>query len=60
VLELLMQGKSNRDIAEAMGLSEKTVRAHLFTIYRVLGVHSRNQALLAGLKRLGSGQDPLP
>jgi DNA-binding NarL/FixJ family response regulator len=51
VLELLVQGKSNRDIAEAMGLSENTVKVHLVTIYRALGVSSRTEALLAGLKR---------
>jgi DNA-binding NarL/FixJ family response regulator len=52
VLELLVQGKSNREIAEAMGLSENTVKVHLVTIYRVLGVSSRTEALLAGLKQL--------
>jgi DNA-binding NarL/FixJ family response regulator len=50
VLELLVQGKSNREIAEALGLSENTVKVHLVTIYRVLGVSSRNEALLAGLQ----------
>ena len=52
VLELLVQGKSNREIAEAMGLSENTVKVHLAAIYRVLGVSSRTEALLEGLKRL--------
>jgi DNA-binding NarL/FixJ family response regulator len=52
VLGLLVQGKSNREIAEAMGLSENTVKVHLVTIFKVLGVHSRTEALLAGLKRL--------
>jgi len=52
VLALLMQGKSNRDIAEAMGLSENTVKVHLVAIFRVLGVSSRTEALLAGMKRM--------
>ncbi len=52
VLELLVQGKSNREIAEAMGLSENTVKVHLAAIYRVLGVSSRAEALLAGMKRM--------
>ncbi len=55
VLELLVQGKSNREIAEAMGLSENTVKVHLAAIYRVLGVSSRAEALLAGMKRLSTG-----
>ena len=52
VLGLLVQGKSNREIAEAMGLSENTVKVHLAAIFRVLGVSSRTEALLEGLKRL--------
>ena len=55
VLELLVQGKSNREIAEAMGLSENTVKVHLAAIYRVLGVSSRVEAVLAGTKRLSTG-----
>jgi DNA-binding NarL/FixJ family response regulator len=35
-----------------MGLSENTVKVHLVSIFRALGVSSRVEALLAGLKRL--------
>ncbi len=52
VLALLVQGKSNQQIAEALGLSANTVKVHLVTVFKVLGVHSRTEALLAGLKRL--------
>ena len=58
VLGLLVQGKSNREIAEALGLSENTVKVHLAVVFRVLGVHSRTEALLAGMKRLPPRQDP--
>jgi DNA-binding NarL/FixJ family response regulator len=51
VLALLMQGKSNQQIAEAMGLSANTVKVHLVTIFRVLGVSSRTEAMLAGMRR---------
>jgi DNA-binding NarL/FixJ family response regulator len=50
VLELLVQGKSNREIGQAMGLSENTVKVHLVIVFKVLGVSSRTEALLAGLK----------
>ena len=54
VLELLAQGKSNRDIAELLGLSEGTIKVHVSAILRALGVTSRAQALLmmtrAGLR----------
>ena len=52
VLALLVQGKSNRDIAEALGLSENTVKVHLVAIFRTLGVSSRTEAFLAGMKAL--------
>ena len=54
VLELLAQGKSNRDIAELLGLSEGTIKVHVSAILKALGVTSRAQALLmmtrAGLR----------
>ncbi|MDP1828089.1 MAG: response regulator transcription factor [Archangium sp.] len=45
VVHLLSRGLSNRDIATALELSENTVKVHLATIYRVLGVSSRTTAL---------------
>ena len=48
VLELLVQGKSNRDIAVALDLAENTVKVHMAAVFRALGVSSRVEALLAG------------
>jgi len=45
ILELVRGGRSNREIAERLVLSVKTVEAHLTTIYGKLGVASRAQAL---------------
>ena len=44
VLSLLSQGKPNKSIATALGLSEKTVKAHITTIFRALNVVNRTQA----------------
>jgi DNA-binding NarL/FixJ family response regulator len=52
VLDLVVQGKSNRDIAQELGLSENTVRVHLAGIFKVLGVSNRVEAVLVGLRRL--------
>ncbi len=41
VLDLLWQGNTNADIAQALSISEHTVRHHLEDIYRQLGVKSR-------------------
>jgi len=40
-VELLMQGMSNRQIANALGITEGTVKKHLNHVFRKLGVHSR-------------------
>lgn len=47
VLALMARGKSNRDIAEQLGLSEGTVKIHITAIFKALGVSSRTQALVA-------------
>jgi DNA-binding NarL/FixJ family response regulator len=46
VLRGLKQGLRNKQIAFELGLSEKTVKAYMSTLYRKLGVSSRTQALL--------------
>lgn len=45
VLERLLSGDSNKSIAEALGLAESTIKAHCSTIFRLLKVGSRSQAL---------------
>jgi pimeloyl-ACP methyl ester carboxylesterase/DNA-binding CsgD family transcriptional regulator len=58
VLELLAQGLNNVTIAGRLGISEKTVRNQVSTIFSKLGVNSRAQAIVCardagfGLKRL--------
>lgn len=46
VIELLLQGKSNKQIAVALGVSNRTVEFHLSNIYAKLGVASRTEAVL--------------
>lgn len=47
VLELLMQGKSNREIGDLLGLTEGTVKIHVSKIFKALNVSSRAQAMVA-------------
>jgi two-component system, NarL family, response regulator LiaR len=46
VLKLLARGQANRQIAGELFVEEKTVKAHVSSILRKLGVHSRTQAAL--------------
>jgi DNA-binding CsgD family transcriptional regulator len=43
VAELVAEGRTNREIAAAMFVSDKTVEAHLTHIYRKVGVETRRQ-----------------
>lgn len=46
VLDLIADGLPNKLIARRLGISERTVKAHLTRIYEQLGVHDRTQAAL--------------
>ncbi|MEW5782359.1 MAG: response regulator [Pseudomonadota bacterium] len=46
VLDLLAEGKTNREIAELLGVTEGTVKIHVSAIFKALGVSNRSQALL--------------
>ena len=50
VLKLLARGKSNRQIASELFVEEKTVKAHVSSILRKLGVQSRTQAALHAVR----------
>lgn len=45
VLGLLMDGMSTRDMVEALGVSQSTVRTHVQNIFAKLGVHTRLSAV---------------
>ncbi len=50
VLRLLAEGRSNREIAEALTITEKTVKSHVSSILGKLGVPSRTQAALHAVR----------
>jgi DNA-binding NarL/FixJ family response regulator len=57
ILALLSEGRSNREIAQHLYLSEKTVKAHLAAIFRKLGVTNRTQAAMVAVQM---GVGPMP
>lgn len=51
VLAQLAKGQSNRQIAEALWLSEQTIKFHLRNVFRKLGVANRTEAVRLSLER---------
>lgn len=47
VLNLLVEGNSNKEIGRQLSLLESTVKTHVKVIFRKLGAHNRAQAVLA-------------
>lgn len=51
ILALLCQGYANKEIGLRLGLAEVTVKMHVSSLFRVLGVANRTQAVLAARRR---------
>jgi DNA-binding NarL/FixJ family response regulator len=56
VLTLIAQGRSNREIARALGVAEKTVKTHVSAVLAKLGVQDRTQAALFAVRHDIAGQ----
>ncbi len=51
VLRLIAKGKRNREIAEELYLSEKTIKAHVSSILKKLNAEDRTEAVTVALRR---------
>lgn len=51
VFRLLLEGMSNRKIAATLKIAPKTVEEHLTSIYAKLGVTSRAEAIVWGIRQ---------
>jgi len=51
VLELIVHGKSNKEIATELGITESTVKCHVSVILMRLNVSDRTQAVVTALQR---------
>jgi len=52
VVKLLARGLSNKAIANALGVTEGTVKVHLIAVFRALGVRNRTAAVIAARRYL--------
>lgn len=57
ILALLAMGKSNKEIGYALQITEGTVKQHLFTLFRKIGVTNRTKAVLRAEELLKSNFD---
>ncbi len=51
IIKLAARGMTNKDIADKLHLSKRTVEGHLRSIFNKLGVGSRTEAVLYGLRK---------
>jgi NarL family two-component system response regulator YdfI len=51
VLTAVAEGQTSKEIAYHLGITERTVKAHLTSIYNKLGVDSRAAAIAEAAKR---------
>ena len=51
VVRQLALGRSNKEIAEALGIGDETVKSHVSAVLGKLGAENRAQAIVAALKR---------
>ena len=51
VLRLASRGRTNKEMASAMFISEETVKSHMKSLFLKLGVHDRTQAVAVSIQR---------
>ncbi|NLH27587.1 MAG: response regulator transcription factor [Syntrophomonadaceae bacterium] len=54
VFTLLRKGLTNSEIASALYISESTVKSHLRSIFRKLGIKKRNEAQILALQGINT------
>jgi DNA-binding NarL/FixJ family response regulator len=59
VLQLVAQGMANKQVGRALGISERTVKAHLGRVFREIGVADRTSAALWAREHLPVQDQPV-
>ena len=53
MLSWVAKGKTNRDIADILGMSPRTVNKHLEHVFEKLGVETRSAAAAVAMREFG-------
>jgi DNA-binding NarL/FixJ family response regulator len=56
ILQLIVDGHTNQQIARTLGISEKTVKTHCSRLFQRLGVSDRTQAAVWAMRNLPNNQ----
>jgi len=56
VLALLVEGRTNREIAESLGIAEATAKLHVSALLRIMDVRTRDEAIQLSRPGVPSGQ----
>jgi DNA-binding CsgD family transcriptional regulator len=59
VLGLICEGQTDAEMSRALGLSQNTVRNHIASLYRKIGVNRRSAAIIWARERAITSQDAL-
>ncbi|CAG1064893.1 Transcriptional regulatory protein DegU [uncultured bacterium] len=51
ILNLLSEGRTNKEIAKELGLSEKTIKNHMYKIFKRLNVKDRTRAVIIAMQK---------
>jgi len=62
ILALIARGRSNKEIAFALGIRERTVKFHVASLFERLGTSSRTECLVVALRlgviQIDEGEQP--
>ena len=56
ILKLLVSGQSNQEIGDSLYISESTVKAHIYRLYKKMNVRCRKEAMLYVYKKKSASQ----
>jgi RNA polymerase sigma factor (sigma-70 family) len=57
IVDALLAGCTNKEIAQQLGVSDQTIKNQLTTLYKKMGVSSRLELVLLAMERRGKQQN---